>query len=184
MSAITRTWLAFAAFGAGLIHLALVITSPLPVALVLIVIGATELAWAVLTFTKERIAVPRVVMAGAVVPILLWAVIVAAAAVSHSPAVASYLGFSALGTATIFELFIAIVIAVHLRRGTDFSQSTRMPAAGRYLLGLGIGALVVGSILTPALSATDAGRYAKPMGDMHMSGLPPTTTMTTTGKLS
>jgi hypothetical protein len=168
VSTVTRTWMAFAALGAGFIHWALVITSPVPVAVVLLAVGAAEVGWGILTLVRERIAKPRLALFAALVPTLLWGLVVAAAAVSATPSVASYLGFSSLGAATLFELFIGIVLAVQLRRGADLTAATRTPPAGRYLLGLVVGGVVVGAILAPALAATDAGSYAQPMGGMNM----------------
>ena len=54
MSQITRTWLGFAAIGAGLIHLAMVVSSPLPVAIVLVGLGVTEIGWGILAFANGR----------------------------------------------------------------------------------------------------------------------------------
>lgn len=166
MSTITRMWLGFAALCAGIIHVALVGSSPLPVAVLLGLIGLAELGWGLATFVRVRILLPRVVLVAALAPILLWGVLVAAAAVSRNPAVASYLGFDSMALASVLGLFVAIVLAVHLRRGTDFSRPTRDSTAPRYLLGVIIGGLLAASIVTPALSATDAGKYAKPMDAM------------------
>lgn len=44
------------------------------------------------------------------------------------------------------------------------------PPAGRYLLALFAGALVLGALVTPALAATDSGRYAQEHG-MHMGDM-------------
>jgi hypothetical protein len=159
-------WLGFAALCAGIIHLALMGSSPLPVAVLLGIIGAAEGAWGLVTFVRVRILLPRVVLVAALAPILLWGVLVAAAAVSKTPAVASYLGFDSMALASVFGLFIAIVLAVHVRRGTDFASPTRESSAPRYLLGVMVGGLVAAAIVTPALSATDAGRYARPMDEM------------------
>jgi hypothetical protein len=38
------------------------------------------------------------------------------------------------------------------------------PQAGRYVLGLVFGALLVSGMVTPALAATNAGQYAVPHG--------------------
>lgn len=165
MSTVTRTWLAFAAIGIGMIHLALVISSPLPIAVVLAILGLVEFAWGVMTFVRERIAFPRLVLAGALAPILLWGLLVAAATALKDAELSSSLGLTALGIATLLELFVAGTIAVQLRRGVDFSTPSRTPAAGRYLLGLTVGGLIVAGLTTPALAATEAGAYAQPHGE-------------------
>jgi hypothetical protein len=165
VSTITRTWLAFAALGTGMIHLALVISSPLPIAVVLLLLGVVEFGWGVLTFVRERIAHPRWVLFGAVLPIVLWGLLTAVATALEAPAIASSLGLTALGFATLLELFIAGTVAVQLRRGIDFSAPSRMPSAVRYLSGLLVGGLVVAAMTTPALAATEAGVYAQPHGE-------------------
>jgi hypothetical protein len=164
VSAVTRAWLGFAALGTGMIHLALVISSPPPIAAVLAACGLAECAWGMLAFARERIAAPRAVLAGAMAPVVLWALLVAAAAAAGRSAIASSLGFTALAVATLLELFVAAVIAVQLRRGVDFRAPSRMPPAGRYLLGLMLGGLAVAALTTPALAATEAGRFAQPHG--------------------
>jgi hypothetical protein len=170
MSTITRMWLGFAALGAGIIHLALIVSSPAPIAILIGLLGLAELAWGVVTFVRRSILLPRIALFGSLAPIVLWGVLVAAAAASHTPAISSYLGFEAMFAATVLDLFIAIVIAFQLRRGTDFNAPTRESSAPRYLIGVFVGGLIAALIVTPALSATDAGKYAK-NGDfmgMHM----------------
>lgn len=165
MSTVTRTWLAFAALGTGMIHLALVLGSPLPVGVALVIFGAIEITWAVLTFRRESIAVPRLVLLGALLPILLWGMILAAATTLEAPEVASSLSLTAMGLAAVLELFAAGVIAVQLRRGVDFAAPSRTPKAGVYLAGLVVGGMIVAGITTPALAATEAGLYAQPHGE-------------------
>ncbi len=166
MSTITRMWLGFAALCAGIIHLALVGSSPAPVAVLLAVIGTAECAWGLATFVRVRILAPRTVLVAALAPVLLWGVLVAAAAVSRNPAVASYLGFDSMALGSVLGLFISLTLAIHLRRGADLSAPTRDSSAPRYLLGVVAGGLLAAAIVTPALSASDAGRYAKPMDAM------------------
>ncbi len=177
MSTITRMWLGFAALCAGIIHLALIGSSPLPVAALLTIIGVAEGAWGLATFVRVRILFPRAALVAALVPILLWGVLVAAAAASKTPAVASYLGFDSMALASFFGLFIAIVLAVQVRRGTDFTVPTRESSAPRYLLGVVIGGLLAAAIVTPALSASDAGKYAKPMDEMPGMSMGATSTL-------
>src|SRR5689334_17326937 len=76
MDAVVRAWLGFLALGAGLIHLALVIGSPLPVAVPLLIMGVAEFGWGVFTFTAPRIPVPRTARIAALVPILGWVVVI------------------------------------------------------------------------------------------------------------
>ena len=161
MTTITRTWIAFAAIGTGLIHLALVIGAPLPLAIALGVLGLAEFAWGVLTFARDRVPLPRVALVVAIVPVVLWGLLLVVSTVAEAPALAASLPFVPFAVATVFELFVAAVLAVHLRRpATDARAAT--PGVARYLAGLALGALVVAALTTPALAATQAGRIGQP----------------------
>ncbi len=165
MTTIMRTWLGFAALGAGLIHLALVVSSPLPLSVVLAIFGTAELVWAYFILRSRRIAAPRVVLAAAIAPVAIWGVLVATAPALGVPELPRELGLGALGASSLLGIFIAIVLAAHLRRGTDFAATPRMPGTWRYLSGLLLGALAVGALTTPALASTEAGQYAQPHGE-------------------
>lgn len=146
MSAITRSWIAFAAVGAGLIHLALAVDAPPLGAVLLAGIGITEFAWGVLVMFDERFLAPRVAVIAALAPVALWVVALVVGIQSFRPV--------PLGVATLLELFVAITIAVALRRGREPQPvSTR-----RYVIGLLVGALVIGAVTAPALGATSAGQ--------------------------
>ena len=173
MSPITRTWLAFAAIGAALIHLALVIGSPLPLGVTLAGFGAAELGWGVLTLAKDHLVGANAARIVAIVPIVLWSLLVVAAILLDAAWLAEFLPLLPMAVATIFELFAASILSVHLRRrrGADDGAPVReMPSAGRYLLALTAGGLLVGGLTTPALAATEAGLHAQPHGG-HGSGV-------------
>ena len=157
-STITRTWLAFAAIGAGLIHVALVIGAPLPLGIGFAVLGLVEFGWGVLTFAREGVPYPRVVLAGALLPVLGWGLLLAASTVSGT--IAAALPFLPLAVTTLFELFIAVTVAVHLRRARD--DAPRVPSLGRYLAGLAAGLVVVVGLTAPALAATQVASYGQP----------------------
>lgn len=154
MSQIARSWLAFAGIGTGVIHFALVISSPLPLGIVLTVLGIAEFGWGVGTLSRDRILAPRIARVGALAPVILWSVIVLAATMLDAPRVASYVNFFPMAIATIFELVIAVAITVRLRREPAPSKTA---PAGRYLVGLFVGAMLVASLATPALAYTQAG---------------------------
>jgi hypothetical protein len=166
MSTITRMWLGFAALCAGIIHLALSGSSPIPIATLFAVLGGAEGVWGIATFIRPRLALPRVVFALSLFPVLLWGALTAAASVSHNPAVASFLGFDSMALASLLDLFVSMVLAVAIRRRPDFSEPKRAISAPRYLIGVLVGGFVAAIIVTPALSATDAGKYATPMDGM------------------
>jgi hypothetical protein len=161
VSTTARGNVAFAAIGAGLIHLALVVGSPLPFAAVFAAVGAAELVWGVATMAAARLPLPRVAFAGALVPPLLWAAVLLGEIVLDS---AAPLPLLPLAAASALGFFAAAVIGVQLRRPTPAPPRPE-PGAARYLVGLFAGALVVASITTPALAATEAGRYARPHGE-------------------
>ncbi len=165
MPTITRTWLAFAAIGVGLIHSALVIGSPLALGIILAVLGLTEVGWGVLTFARETVVLPRVALAVAMAPIVLWGPLLLASTVAKSPELAASIVLLPLAVATLLELFIAGILAVHLRRrAAPNGPRPRVPSVARYLLAVLAGGLAVASLTTPALAATTAGLYSAPHG--------------------
>lgn len=168
MSTIIRTWVAFAAIGTGLIHVALVVGSPLALGIVLAIVGLVEFGWGVLIFARETIAYPRVVLVGALVPVLGWGLLLVTSSVSEAPGIAAALPLLPMLIATLFEMFIAVAIALHIRRPAEAAQP-RVPGVSRYLISLALGGLVVAALTTPALAATEAGTYAVPHGE-HTGG--------------
>lgn len=161
MPTIVRTWIAFAAIGVGLIHVALVIRAPLGMVIPLAVLGLAEFGWGVLTFARDSVPVPRVALVVAIVPALAWALLLAVASSTENTSLAASLPLLPLAVSTLFELVIAAVIGVNLRRA---DAPAAPPGVARYLLGLLAGALVVAALTTPALAATQAGLYAAPPG--------------------
>ncbi|MCU1542877.1 MAG: hypothetical protein JWM50_742 [Microbacteriaceae bacterium] len=162
MSTITRGWIAFAAIGTGLIHLAMVMGSALPFGIALLAIGSAELVWGVCAMARTRLPLPRVAFAGALAPVLLWAGVLSVAVVLDAPAIAAPLPFFPLAIATMFELFVAAVLGAHLRRSVEPRPA---PGAGKYLLGLLVGSITVAALTTPALAATASGAVAVPHGE-------------------
>lgn len=156
MNAVIRAWLGFFALGAGLIHLALVIGSPLGIGIPLLAIGIAEFAWGVFAFTATTVPFARAARIAAVVPILGW---VALLLLSGSAGVPGVRVLPML-VASLLDLAVAIAITVVLRR----EAAARPLRSGSYLLGLGAGALVVAALTTPALAATEAGDLAQPHG--------------------
>lgn len=162
MPTITRTWIAFAAIGTGLIHVALVIGSPVGLGVALAVLGLTEFGWGVLTFARDSVPFPRAALVVALAPALAWALLVAVASASENVELAASLPLLPLAVATLFELVIVAVIGVHLRRP---DAPANPPGVARYLISLLVGALAVAALTTPALAATQAGLYAVPHGE-------------------
>jgi hypothetical protein len=161
MSPITRSWLAFAAIGTGLIHVALVLGSPLPLAIVFAVLGLAEFGWGVLTFARDAPLAPRIALGVAVAP-LVGLGLLTAVAVAGGFTIPSGL-LLPLGLATLLELAAAALLGRALRA----ERAPTTPGVGRYLIALFVGALAVGAITTPALAATTAGANAVPHGEFH-----------------
>ncbi|MEC5170802.1 hypothetical protein [Glaciihabitans sp. GrIS 2.15] len=181
MTVIVRAWLSFAAIGAGIIHLALVISSPLAIGIPLALFGIAELTWGVLILVKDRLVSPRLAHAGAVTPLLLWSLLTVTVTLLAAPQVASSLRFVPMGIAAIFELFIAGVLSVILRRQTETETEPSTPAAKpatavKYLSAVIVAGVLVGALTTPALAATQAGAVAiehgGTMGGMMTMNLP------------
>ena len=175
MSQITRTWLGFAAIGAGLIHLAMVVGSPLPVAIVLVGLGVAEFGWGILTFAKDRLIGAPTVRIIAIGPVIVWSMLVVAATLFDAAWLVSALPLTPMAIATVFQVFAVAVLSLYLRRssGTAAAPPARaLPSAGRYLLAVTLGGILVGALTTPALAATEAGKYAQPHGEHHGEYVP------------
>ncbi len=155
MSAIPRCWVAFAAVGTGLIHLALALTADPAFSVPLVLFGFAEFAWGVLAFARDTLIAPRLVMVLVLVPTVVWVALLAGA-----PELASSLGFLPLAVAALLAFFVAITIAVSLRRATD--AAPKQPTIARYLVGMLLAAAVVAALTVPAIAATEAGGSSVP----------------------
>lgn len=158
MSQIVKGWLATAALGAGTIHIAVAVSTALPFAIVFVVIGLAELLWAFLTLIRDDVPFARIARFAALTPVLIWALLLVASTLGLTGS-AQVLPLVPMALGSLFTLFIAITLSLQLRRGRDAAAASA-PAAGRYLLGLAAGAVVVGAITTPALAASEAGKTA------------------------
>lgn len=158
MHAVLRGWLGFCGLGAGLVHVAVGVESVLPVGVPLIVIGVVELVWGIFAFTSATLPLPRVVRIAALVPILGWVLVLVlgGSGAVETPRVLPLL------LASLLDVLIAIGITWMLRR--DPAKAASPLRAGRYLVALAVGALVVSALTIPALAATEAGFAALPHG--------------------
>jgi hypothetical protein len=152
-------WAAVAAWGAGLIELALgagALTqggAARGAGIVLVVLGAGGLAWGAATLVRGRIVVPRTSVAGALAGIATATLALAAEPVRTS--------IAAVAAASVLLLTVALASGTRLRhRG-----GRRADAAPPRLWVLFAAAVVVGAVVTPALAATEAGRSAVPHGE-------------------
>lgn len=158
MSQVVKTWVALSAIGAATIHLALVVGSPLGVGIIMGLLGVAELAWGVAMLANSRVLLPRIALAVSVVPVGLMGFALSFGVLPGN-------ALAPLALAVLLELFVAGALAISLRRGQPADAATRAPSAGRYILAVLLGSLAVASITTPALAATEAGRFAQPHGE-------------------
>lgn len=149
------SWAAVAAWGAGLIELALgagALTTDgaaRGAGFVLVGLGAGGLVWGAVTLARGRIVVPRAGVAGALV-----ALGAAVAALWLDPARTSIVAVAAASTLLVV---VALACAVRLRRGG-------MDASAPRLRSLFLAAVVVAALVTPALGSTEAGLLAPDHG--------------------
>ncbi|WP_445444548.1 hypothetical protein [Clavibacter sp. km3a] len=115
MSLLIRHWLALAALGAALIHLAVGAGSPPAVMAALLVIGVAEGAWAVAVLRSDRLPAASWAVVGALVPVAGWALLVTAAVVMSAPGITSGLPAIPMLAATVLDLVVAAVVGRHLR---------------------------------------------------------------------
>jgi hypothetical protein len=175
-----RMWPALFAWGAGLIHIAVAAGSPLGVLVPLTALGAAELVWGIAMLRLGRMPLVRWALAVGVVATLAGLVLALFDLMAWIPLVSS----------SVMLVAIAGAAAVTVRRsargrdprgsdvpgsdvpgsdvrGSDAEASARPSVpAGRTLVGVLAGALLVSALTTPALAQTKAGDYAVPHGEM------------------
>lgn len=161
MGPVARSWVAFAAVGAGLVHLALAVSAPPVVGILFAAVGVAEFGWGVLVVFDGRFLAPRIAVIAVLAPIALW---IAALVTALDPG--AFRPFP-LAVATLLELFIAVAIGLALRRAKPPGKA---PSTARFVVGLAAGALVIGALTAPALGATQAGQFVAPAGSFDDDG--------------
>lgn len=154
--------MAFAAMGAGLIHLGVASGAALSASVVLVVLGFAEFGWGIGVMALNRYPAVRIAAVVALVPSIGWAAMLVIAVAFALPRVAAQFPVFPMAVASLFTLAIALVLALHLRHREPGTVSSKTVAhqpsrPALYLLGLMVGALMVSSLTTPALAATRAG---------------------------
>jgi len=153
-------WPALFAWGAGLIHIAVAAGAPPAVLVPLAALGVAELAWGVATLRIGRMPLVRTTLAVGVLAILAGLVL----------ALFDLMAWIPLVSTSVMLVAIAGAAAVTIRRrarGSAAETSVRSSVpAGRTLIGVLVGALLVSALTTPALAQTKAGDYAVPHGEM------------------
>ena len=156
MLALTRIWIAFAALGAGLIHLAVAAAAPPVLLAVFLLLGAAEIAWSVATMLRSRYPIRQLALVGALLPLVAWAsALVLGDAIGVT---ADNLPPLALAAATVLDLVVAVTVALSLRRSPDAPPvPAPEPGAVWTVLGITAGAFVMCALTLPALGQTQAG---------------------------
>ena len=155
MSLLIRHWLALAALGAALIHLAVGAGSSPASMVALLVIGAAELAWAVAVLRSDRLPTPAWAVVGALVPVAGWALLVSAAVVLAAPGITSGIPALPMLAATLLDLTIAAVVGRHLRsRAESEAEATCTAVESRLPADI---ALVGSGAALPAVSPAASG---------------------------
>ena len=140
-----------AAIGAGTVHLALVPGTVLPLLLVFVIVGASQLGWGVVTLVRGSMPVPALALLGGIAPAFLFPL----AAVGGDVLLAA-LPTAALLGATLLSLGGASLVAVHLRRSRAMGEPRRVRPA-LVLPALALGVAAVAGIATPAIASSELG---------------------------
>lgn len=174
MTSVLRLWLAFAALGAGVIHLAVGASAPFPLAITLAGLGIAELGWGIATLARGRLIAPQVTLVAALIPVFFWGASATLGSGFGLPADATSLPLFPMAVASLFNIFLSGALAVSKRRagaGSSTPAAAADPQGWRFLTGLIIGGVLFSGLTTPALAATDAGAHAVPHGSHSIPGL-------------
>jgi len=165
-SDVARCWAGFASLGAGLVHLAVVrehLAEWWLFGAFFIGIGVFQIVWAMLALARDRAPFPRAVAAVNAGVIALWV----ATRTVGLPVGPERGTPEAVGVADVVCAVLQAVVVVLLVAAVRVPREERTPhlAAGARLALLGIGALAMAAVTTPALAATEAGEHAHPHGE-------------------
>jgi len=164
VSLLIRHWLALAALGAALIHLAVGAGSSPASMVALLVIGVAELAWAVAVLRSDRLPVATWAVVGALVPVAGWALLVSAAVVLDAPGITSGVPAMPMLAATLLDLAIAAVVGRHLRsRAESEAEATCTAVESRLPADI---ALVGSGAALPSASPSASAPAAGPSADV------------------
>jgi hypothetical protein len=147
-----------AAIGAGLVHLATAIGSPPAVAVVVAVIGIAEFGWGVVAVAARGIPAPTAARIGAVLPIVLWVLVLVVAGPAQLGPFTSTLRLAPMLAASALDLVVVFAVTVAVRR----ARAGRTPSRGRGpVAGVVVAGLAIAALTAVALTATEAGDEAK-----------------------
>lgn len=162
----TRAWLAVAALGAGLLHLATGAGATVPALVALVIFGAVEVGWSIAVLGRDRPPFARVAVFAALVPIGCWALVATVGATYGASPLFAGLPMFPLLVAGALDVAIALTLVVSARRA---SRSPRA-SARRFLAALFLSAAAVTLVTVPALGFTGAGAQAVNVHLLHEGG--------------
>lgn len=145
MSTVARCNAAFAALGAGLVHLSLAAGRSDAALLPLAALGVVELVWAVVVLARGRLVAPRTALGVTAATVGGLALALGAGLLRDPPPALA---------GGVLQLVAALVIASALRSPRAEEKPVSAPRA---VLGLLAGALTVSALATPALAASSEG---------------------------
>lgn len=168
----SRSVMALASLGVGLVHLAVGAGSPLFLAVLLVGFGIAELGWGVALLARGRVLLPRTALPLSLAPVALWGLDITAAVVLGGSGMTASLPFGPMAAASALSVFLGAMLAFARRRGLAPRSAASAPRPGRYLIGMTLGAMLVSGLVTPALAGTNAGTGAVPHGEHRTSTIP------------
>ena len=161
----SRSVMALASLGVGLVHLAVGAGSPLFPAILLVGFGTAELGWGVALLALGRVVLPQVALPLSLLPVALWGLDVTAGIALGGPSMTAALPLGPMAAASILSLYIGFTLALFRRRSAEPRARASVSRPGRYLLGMLCGSMLVAGLVTPALAGTNAGTRAVPHGE-------------------
>lgn len=169
---IARCWAGFASLGAGLIHVAMIqehLDHWLLAGVFFGALAAVQIGWALAALARERAPFPRAFIALNLGVVAVWAVSrTTGLPFGPDAGAAEAIGRSDAFCMVLQALIVAsLVVAAITARDTEAAAPGQAPRvrqmrAGPALVALAAGALVMSGLTTPALAASEAGKYARP----------------------
>ena len=150
---VIRWWAAFASFGAGLIHLAVVsehVSEWWLYGLFFIVLGVVQMGWAVQAMTSDPLPVPHLFAAMNAAVIGLWIVTrTTGLPIGPEPWQAESVGTADL-LCTVLEVVVVVLLVLTVRRPT-VQKSTAL--SKEQLRMIAVGAVAIAAVTGAALAA-------------------------------
>jgi len=174
-----RCWAGFASLGAGLVHVAAFrehLDHWLPAGIFFAVTAFVQIGWGLAALARDRAPYPLTFIALNIGVVALWAVTRTTGLPTGPEAGAAEPVGTADGLCMVLQglIVMSLLVAVGTARTAAppgaRTTDTGRPRPARFLVGLAAGAVVMSALATPAMAATEAGKYARSHGDHGESG--------------